>query len=322
MRSTPAPCPICGQATTFSFSVPCDYRKPEIKRSYAVYWCRACEFGQVWDRPSKADVPGFYDVADYGTHGNAHRDDGCPASFLDRLRFHLSWRLDAGAELLPSDTRELLRQSRAPSVCEIGCGDGRRLLRFRAEGFSVTGVEPDPKARARAKEALGAVYEGTAEDLPHCIASTQYDVVLMCHVLEHCLDINRAIASAKTLLKPDGIFIVETPNNRALGFQVDRGEWPWADIPRHLNFFTPSSLERALAKHGLEVRSRSYVGFSRQYSNAWLSAEERIWSAFATHDPAPGRRPNFKARAWTRLVRSIWSPRAAKYDSVRLVAAA
>lgn len=318
--SVHATCPICGGAMAFAFSVPCDYRKQTTKQNYDVFWCSGCEYGQLWGRPSKSEIASFYDLDEYYTH---HGSNGAtpdePNSLIDRLRVHVAWRLDTGTELRPGDVEALVNGDDL-SICEIGFGNAGLLLRFRAEGFSVSGVEPDPVAREQAKESLDNVYDGTAEDLPEVITRDKYDVVLMSHVLEHCLDIDAALSNARDLLKEGGVFVVETPNCRALGFRVYKGEWPWSDIPRHLNFFTPSSLEKALNKHGLKVVSKHYVGFCRQYLNPWLSTEEEIWSAFAKHDPGRKKRPNFKARAWKLLIRSVWSSKAAKYDSVRLIA--
>jgi len=106
----------------------------------------------VWSRPPKEEVAGFYDVDNYYTHGALGIAANKQAlSLLDRLRAHVSWRLDASDILAPSEVLPLLKESN-PTICEIGCGHGYNLSAFKREGFAVFGVEPDPTAREIAKK--------------------------------------------------------------------------------------------------------------------------------------------------------------------------
>lgn len=313
-------CPICDHKTQLLFSVPCDYRKPVKSKSYEVDWCEKCHYGQVWERPSKTEISAFYELDDYYTHNAANAGNyQVKEAFLDRLRIHISWRLDSGEELIPSDVMPFL-QDDSLTICEIGCGNGGNLLKFIDKGFSVTGVEPDPVARDTAKKAVVNVFDGTAEELPDAVLKNKYDVVLMSHVLEHCLDINAAVLNAKKILKKGGVFMVETPNCNSHGFKDYQGEWPWSDIPRHLNFFTPMSLNSILTKHGFIVAATKYHGFCRQFSNSWLDNEEEIWQAFRECSSEQISPPNFTLRAWKLLFKSMFSSKASKYDSVRHIA--
>ena len=268
------------------------------------------------------EVSGFYDLADYYTHKantNGKVGRNSDESFLDRVRMHLSWRLDKGEDLSPNDSVALLKGG-SFSMLEVGCGNGGNMSGFLAQGFSVVGVEPDKNAIEAAKESNLIVYEGTAEELPRTILGNKYDVILMSHVLEHCIDINAAVINAKGLLKDGGCFIVETPNCESLGFKEQRAAWPWSDIPRHLNFFEPSSLRAILSKHGFSVVAVKHRGFCRQFSSSWLDTEKEVWRAFQGSDDQWQTEPNYKLRAWKLLMRSLISSRDAKYDSVRVSA--
>jgi SAM-dependent methyltransferase len=315
-----ANCPICGNKASPLFSVPCDYRKPKASKAYSVYWCNQCTYGQVWKRPTKEEITGFYLLDDYYTHKPASTNaQANKMQFLDRLRTHIAWHLDRGEDLTPNEVTSL-KKGNDLSILEIGCGNGKNLSKFLENGFSVFGVEPDPAARAVAIKAVVNVFAGTAEELPENIKSRKYDVILMSHVLEHCQDINAAVSNVNEFLKPGGICIVETPNCQSLGFRSYQGEWPWSDIPRHLNFFTPVSLKAILTKHDFNVVSTKYRGFYRQFTNSWLKNEEEIWLSFFNRNSNKELYPNFKTRAWKLLLKSILSSKAAKYDSVRLIA--
>ncbi len=297
--------------------------KPTNPSSYDVYWCSDCHFGQVWERPKKEVIASFYEIDSYYTHEvstNKNGDNNGGEPFLDRLRMHLAWRLDKGEELSPKEATSLLNEGDSFEILEIGWGNGANISKFVGKGFSAVGVEPDPKAREAAIKSGLLVLEGTAEDLPEKIIGRKFDVVLMSHVLEHCLDMNAAVANAKSMLNRGGIYIVETPNCGSLGFKEQQAEWPWSDIPRHLNFFTPFSLRSVLSKHGFDVISERYWGFCRQFSNSWLATEEEVWQSFQVCEEQNAYRPNFKLRAWKLLLRSLFASNVNKYDSVRIIA--
>lgn len=312
-------CPICENEVFPKFSVPCDCKKPNNSKSYEVYWCPTCDYGLVWPRPSREEIADFYVIEDYYTHKATTANlGGQNVSFFDRLMLRIGWHFDAGESLTPSEVTPWLKEKEL-TICEIGCGNGNNLSQFHGAGFSVFGVEPDPAARELAQKITVNIFNGTAEELPETIVNRKYDVVLMSHVLEHCLDINAAVLNAKGILKEGGVYLVETPNSQNLGFKAYQGGWPWSDIPRHLNFFTTNSLNKILKKHGFEVEQVKYYGFCRQFHQSWLTMEDEIWSAFSKCGAREQARPNFRARAWKMLFRSAFASKASKYDSVRLL---
>jgi SAM-dependent methyltransferase len=326
-------CPLCSGQSDELFSVPCDYRQPRTSKPRSVAWCKACDFGYVWPRPSTDDILSAYRVDDYYTHLDS-RTSAVPdkPGLLDRLRLHLSWRMDRGRFLSPADALPYVTSDR-PRMCEIGCGGGTNLLDFLEHGFSCVGVEPDRAAREAAQRRIDergpaarakvSIIEGSAETLPPAVSVDRFDVVVMSHVLEHCLDVDSAMKNAAALLKKGGVLLVEVPNCRSYAFERYHGVWPWADIPRHLRFFTPASLGAVLRKHGLRIAQTKYAGFSRQFSNDWLKEEEHIWQVFDRHGAARASAPpRFKMRAWRLLFDSLMARAERRYDSVRLIALA
>lgn len=125
-------------------------------------------------------------------------------------------------------------------------------------------------------------------------------MVLMSHVLEHCIDPIGSVKNAAKLLSDEGTLVVEVPNNAALGFDWFEGKWPWTDIPRHLSFFTDRSLDRVLGNAGLTITETLYTGYARQFLPWW---REQIGDARS---------------GWPLLLTSAaLSPRR-KYDSIRI----
>jgi len=300
-------CLLCGQPATLLFRAR-DYRRPDDPKEWPLYWCDQCRFGRLAGDITPQEVATFY-PPDYYTHGAPTKADAA-LSFLDRLRVHLAWRFDAGVALDPGEVAR--PHGRSPKFCDLGCGSGAQLGKFKSAGYDVIGVEPDPRARVVA-EKMGEAVDGTAENIPAKVAGMRFDVVLMSHVLEHCIDPVKALSNVGKILTPQGTLVIEVPNIGAAGFSRFRALWPWTDIPRHLNFFTERALRRALAMSGFDVKRAIYVGYARQFRPEWIRMQERVWERIGA-----GRKPNFRLASWGLLLRTAFAPNATKYDSVRV----
>lgn len=299
-------CLLCGGEMHRLFEAR-DYRRPRLAQTFRVVWCAPCGYGRVAARLSPPEVAAFYRV-DYYTHAEAG-DSGAPAArrLLGRLRTHLAWRFDRGADFAP---QELGPPGR---IIDIGCGAGPNMARLKAAGFEVVGVEPDPAARDVARQ-YGPVHEGTAED-PPAEAGTGFDYALMSHVLEHTINPATALQRAHGLLRPGGRLVVEVPNCAAPGFGQFGPSWPWTDLPRHLHYFTRGSLTAMLSAAGFRPAGLYYTGFTRQFDPTWIRAIDAIHDELQCtddHSTALGR------QSWGLLLRSVWAAADRKYDSVRL----
>jgi 2-polyprenyl-3-methyl-5-hydroxy-6-metoxy-1,4-benzoquinol methylase len=270
-------------------------------------WCARCEFGRLDGNFKPEQVTSFY-PKNYYTHGVLDKTPD-PSTPMEKLRVYIAWRRDHGHKLGPEELPKYR------SVCDVGCGDGYNLRQFSRFGYETVGVEPDAIARSRANES-GAILNGTAEALPDELSGKTFDVVLMSHVLEHCIDPKRAIANARRLIKPNGRLVIEVPNNGAKGFSTYHDLWPWTDIPRHLSFFTERSLRSIIQTNGMKVEMVRYVGYVRQFAPEWIHKQREIW-----YRTRSGRTPNFNFKAWLLLASTAFSSDARKYDSIRIIAA-
>jgi SAM-dependent methyltransferase len=307
-----APCFLCGTPMTSKFSAR-DHLRTQVATEYQVEWCEGCAFGQVAGSFTPAEVSAFY-TEGYYTHVGAHMGDDASTdgrkSFLERLRTHLAWRTDRSVDLSPA---EVARVRANPTLCDVGCGSGQIMARFKEAGYETVGVEPDPAARVLAAE-VGPVFKGTAEELPEALDGSRFDVVLLSHVLEHCIDPAAALANVVRLLAPTGTAVIEVPNNAAEGLRLYGPGWFFADIPRHLQFFTETSLRKALAAAGLHVTNVFYTGYTRQFAPEWLAAQREIGSRVAPNGSAEGR----SGGNWGLLAKTAFAAPAAKYDSIRV----
>jgi SAM-dependent methyltransferase len=298
-------CIICGGSVQPLFSAR-DYRRPVDRLEYVLNWCKNCEFGRLAGIFSATSVQPFYDI-DYYTHrqNNSVSEE---KTFWERLRCHLAWRVDKGEDFEPIE----LGLARGRTVCDIGCGSGRTLETLRYAGFSIVGIEPDAKARELARKVCD-VFDGTVEQLPSQIQLQKFDIVLMSHVLEHCIDPHTALINIHSILTPSGTVVIETPNSSARGFLRFGPNWPWSDIPRHINFFTERSLRVLLQKHDFKISRVRYVGYSRQFAPFWIRTQNEIWSAIGG-----SLRPKFGLAAWLLLAQTAFARSSRKYDSIRI----
>ena len=126
------------------------------------------------------------------------------------------------------------------------------MLRFKASGWQVRGVEPDAVAAATAREKRGLdVQTGTLERA-HFEDKT-FDFVTMHHVLEHLPDVTRTLKQVYRVLKPGGRLILATPNTQSRGRRKFGPTWIGWESPRHLSLFSKRNLPHALELAGLRM---------------------------------------------------------------------
>ncbi len=253
-----------------------DWRRSGDETAFKVYWDKARDLGFVSPRPSSEEVAAFYAVCDYYTHGpGGHGDPVARGRPGLKLLAKLAWRFDNNLYPDKNWWRAALG-TEALSCLEIGCGNAANLKALRELGHQVTGVEPDPAARQVGTRMGLDIHPGTAEDMPAELKGCHFDVVVMTHVLEHCIDPVTALTSVRNHLKSGGRFVVQVPNNRCLGLKTFGRHWAWLDVPRHLTFFTENSLRKTLEAAGFLIETTEYYGYFRQFTESWASEQDAI----------------------------------------------
>ncbi len=313
----PPRCELCGNAPELEHRIEADPHRPEAEERWELHWCGDCAYGALWPRPEPEEAATFYAIPDYYTHSCGGGWAPQPQTLFDRVRIHLAWRLDRGVPLNHEALRAQFDKDR-PTLVEIGCGSGGDLEKFAGLGFDTLGIEPDAAARAAIAERGYDAIDGTLESLPPELEERRFDLVLLSHVLEHGIDIHRAIQGLRGLLAPGGLLVVEVPNHACRGYRNAGASWAFTDAPRHLNFFTPKSLESVFAGHGFEIVENQYYGYCRQLSNEWVEAERQIRTVLTPDDR---RTSGFRAKleSWKLLAQTLICSPESKYDSVRLI---
>jgi SAM-dependent methyltransferase len=113
------------------------------------------------------------------------------------------------------------------SLLEIGCGAGY-FISFLEEAFpgaSLTGIEYDPRLipGIRAKVKAATIINGNAEEFE--LGDALFDVIVSLQVIEHLHQPESMLQRVNKHLKPDGVFILTTPNLTGMGAKVMKDKW-------------------------------------------------------------------------------------------------
>jgi 2-polyprenyl-3-methyl-5-hydroxy-6-metoxy-1,4-benzoquinol methylase len=239
---------------------------------WTLYRCTTCGSYYLDPRPTADTISLAYST--YFTHHTTSRPE-LPAMSLLRLfqrslaNGYRNWRygtrddpstrfgvlvamaLPRQRALMDSELRHLPRPPAGATVLDIGCGDGAFLEWAKAAGWNTLGVDFDPAAVASARMRGLDVRCGSVDVLAD--SGLSFDAITLSHVIEHVHDPADLLRRIRTLLKPGGLFWVDTPNVDSIGHRVFGRAWIGLDPPRHLVLFNPSSLQALLASVDLNV---------------------------------------------------------------------
>lgn len=151
---------------------------------------------------------------------------------------------------------------RPGKILDVGCGTGAFLETCRTGGWQVTGMEPDPDARAIATEKLKAEIKPSLNALS---GSQPFDIITLWHVLEHIPNLNESIQILYQLLNEKGTLLIAVPNSDSYDAQYFKQYWAAYDVPRHLHHFTPSTIELLFNKHGFTLVNQKPMVFDAFY---------------------------------------------------------
>lgn len=155
------------------------------------------------------------------------------------------------AEALAVRTAEARGLGGESLVVEVASNDGYLLQYYARRGIPVLGVEPAENiaAWAVAHRGIPTVCEFFGADLAGRLAAEgrRADLIHANNVLAHVPDLNGFVAGFRTLLKPDGVAVIETPYVKEM---IDHCEFDTI-YHEHLFYYSLTALGRIFGRHGL-----------------------------------------------------------------------
>ena len=186
--------------------------------------------------PLPNDLKKYYESEDYISHTDSRR------TLFDKLyQWVKNYNLKHKIKLIKQYKKGNVR------LLDIGAGTGDFLRVAAQRGWSVSGVEPEKKARDRAEE-KGILLK---EDKTH-ITDT-YQVITLWHVLEHVPNLQEQIAFLQDHLTMGGLLVIAVPNYRSRDAQHYGKYWAAYDVPRHLWHFSQESIRLLFTEKGFQL---------------------------------------------------------------------
>jgi len=252
-------CALCGGNDTKKIS---SGREHEFENTtddtFDVVKCTKCELIYLNPRPSMSEFDTIY-PDNYYCHTADIPGMASKNSPFGVLKQNLTDKIG-----FPRNIRNLIRKydTGAPiNVIDIGCGTGTALDIFKKSGgrkIETYGVDRDNKAALTASKRGHSVYEGSFEDIE--LPKEFFDMAYSSNVIEHVSNPAEFIKKICSTLKPNGIFLCETPNIGSIESKVlaKSGHWGGYHFPRHWTFFTKEHLIALGKQNGLKVVNITY----------------------------------------------------------------
>jgi SAM-dependent methyltransferase len=206
-----------------------------LMNGYEVVTCTDCGAGYADHIPTQSEFDAYYrDLSKY-------EDIAVPGE-----RQPVEERFREMAALIQS-----FSPSRDSRILEIGSASGGLLAALQDLGFSnLTGADPSP-ACVRAAQAFYGIPGFASSVFTVPIPEIPYDFLILTGVMEHIVDLGRAVSHFRRLLRPGGKVYLEVPDASRYESSQDA---PYQEFSvEHINFFSSTSLANLMRRHGFRV---------------------------------------------------------------------
>jgi 2-polyprenyl-3-methyl-5-hydroxy-6-metoxy-1,4-benzoquinol methylase len=255
-------CALCGSSVADVCARGEDFEYGTASNEFTFVRCRECRHVYLNPRPRVEDLDVIYPSNYYSFLGTQN-----PVVAKAQRKWE-SGKVALYREWIGDGHKRIL---------DVGCGDGRflTLLRdFGDPGWEGVGLEFDARAIAQCREQGFEAHAARVEDFAEDPAQRgRFDAVVMLQLIEHVEDPALLCERVHQLLKPGGIFVIETPNLAGLDHRLFEGRhWGHYHFPRHWHLFSQASLRRMLEDRGFEVvRAECLISTS-----SWIISHQNL----------------------------------------------
>jgi 2-polyprenyl-3-methyl-5-hydroxy-6-metoxy-1,4-benzoquinol methylase len=242
-------CVLCGSTDAVPEAYGYDFEYDTAGNPFRFVRCSGCSHVYLNPRPSPSDLGVIY-PSNYYTLSR-------PGGLVRQMQ-----RIWEGRKVAVYDRALGPGKKR---ILDVGCGDGRFLQvlhDFGSKEWELVGVDFDSAAVERCRRRGFTAFAKRIEDMAE--EEGTFDAVVMLQLIEHVEDPVVITRRVLALLRPDGVFVVETPNLAGWDYRLFRRRW-WGHyhFPRHWNLFSSDSLVRMLTDAGFVIdRTDSLISTS------------------------------------------------------------
>ncbi len=260
-------CPCCTGTDTRVWLRTRPFSSPErgCAPSYTLLRCTACSHIWLFPPPSPDELSHFYNDIYHQAVTRSGEGERDPAR----------WSRQIAA----------IRQYKSQgALLDLGCSSGGFLSCLNDGAWQLAGVEASPEAAQRARQITGgAIVTGDIATVE--LPSDAFDVITCSDVLEHLQDPRAIFQNVARWLRPGGIFYVFVPNIGSWEARLFQSFWYPLDLPRHLHFFSPASLDAFAGSAGLRTLRiatppGNYIEHSESRILTWLARKatrKEVW---------------------------------------------
>lgn len=239
------------------------------QESFSICKCSNCNFLFTNPRPDQTYISQYYESKNYISHQDAASN---LTNWVYKLIRKITLKQKVGWINEFSKTKGRL--------LDFGCGTGYFLKAAEANGWEVTGFEPNATALAIAKNKQQLkVYQQIGE----LESEKKFDAITLFHVLEHIHDLDGTLKILLGKLKQRANLYIAVPNFDAHDSKVYKEDWASLDVPRHLYHFTTDTMERLAKEHNLKVKAIKPMLFDSYYvsilSEGYINNKNKIINA-------------------------------------------
>jgi SAM-dependent methyltransferase len=227
--------------------------KPEYKAPLTLAFCRECSLAQIIETVDPTIL--FYAEYPYFS------------SVSPSLLRHFGQSAEEIMALRPLDGNSL--------VVEAASNDGYMLKNFAAQGIPVLGIDPSiAPAEAAQKAGIPTRITFFGRDLAEQLVQEgkRADIFLANNVLAHVPDLNGFVAGIKTLLKENGMAVIEAPYVVDL---IDHCEFDTI-YHQHLCYFSVTALDKLFRRHGLYLNHIKRVAIHGGSLRLFIEPVEKV----------------------------------------------
>lgn len=162
------------------------------------------------------------------------------------------------------------QHARGKRILDVGCFNGA-LLKYLGSDWQLFGVEPSTAAAELAGRRGVEIVASTLEQVDPAIE--KFDVVLAIDVAEHLVDPVPFFHEIVKLLRPGGLFVVETGDTDGLAWRWQQGAYWYCTLPEHVSFYNRRSMKYLGDLNGLESVAYQHLR-PRRYSLAKTMSDQ------------------------------------------------
>ncbi len=275
-------CPLCKSGLFLNKQEIKDYAVS--KENFILCKCSKCSLLFTNPRPDSDSIAPYYDFPEYFSHEDKAKN-------LTQLIYQKVRNYSVKKKVkLISVLHEKGR------LLDYGCGTGALLSEAKNQGWKVSGIEPNSKARTQANLKLKGKVKETLDDLPK---DKNFDIITLFHVLEHIHDMKKTVKSLVKSLKSSGYILFAVPNPESFDANKYGIFWAGWDVPRHLYHFNSKTMENFSELFDLSLVDIRPMKFDSYYvsllSEGYLEPNQNLISKYFKAFFS-GRKSNLEAK--------------------------